>query len=550
MKLAPPVGLVLNCFLLSICVAQPQRPPSGTATRPAAKPNREISITETFEPAFKIEPLSVQLAGRPSEIIPFEFMIESSNRASTVEIRPIGLRQEYSGQILHDENAPSTEHMRLLTSTELRLEPNSPAKIEGVIRVPHSDARHHSFGILVKDIGAVAKNKAEVRPDGTTATQANIQFITQYVLRVDLEIQGQRGENMQQLNISTVQLLPFEGRPKLQLLVENPTETTFEFELRSRLRASPSDRSFKSMRMVMPVRFTMENNDRYIGRILGSSKIHMVELLPEAIASGSYEADIELVSDDRVIKRATLPITVEAQDFPAQEVLIAQVGQSTQISPAQVELSQQRGGSRRVTVIVKNLGKSTNAITLKALDSNDLELSGVGIQPESFSLAPTSSRKISLSLKSQPDSADFAIYGKLMVQSQSSDNDFQESRSIPLAILLKKTPPAIATLSPLQWDATSRYPSFRAVIKNTSTTHLPLNARLSITDETGRRISIPAGFGRWLMPGESSKLEFRIDNTLPTGNYQLRCDVVQDDRPLTVEQMFTVSDFQRDLSSK
>jgi hypothetical protein len=546
------LALILNFILVASVAAQVQKPTGATkpGTKPGTRPNREISVTETFEPAFKIEPLSRRITGRPSEVIPFEFVIESNDRPAKVEIRPIGLRQENSGQILHDENSAATEHIRLLSPADMQLEPNKPAKIEGVLRIPHSEARHHSFGILVRDIGNAAKNDAGLNADGTPKTQANIQFITQYVLRIDLEIEGVRGDNMQQLNLTTVKMMPFEGRPKVQLTVENPTETTFEFELRTRMRSSPSDRSFKLLKMVMPVRFTMETEERYIGRILGKSKINMEELLPEAIASGSYEVDVELVSENRVQKKATFPITVEAQDFPAQEVLIAQVGQSTQISPAQVELSQQRGGNRRVTVLVKNLGKETNHITLKALGSNDLDMTGVTIQPESFSLAPAGSRKITVSLRSQDTTDEAAIYGKLFVQSKTSDRDHQESRGIPVAILLKKTPSASATLSPLQWDATGRYPGFRTLIKNTSETHMPLNARLSITDETGRRISIPSGFGRWLMPGESSKLEFRLDRVLPPGNYQLRCDVVQEEKPLTIQQTFTVNDYQADLSSK
>lgn len=542
------IGLILNCWGLSFAFAQAQK--STPTAKTGGRSNREISVTETFEPAFTIEPLAVRMSGRPSEVLPFEFIIESDNRPASIEVRPIGLRQEYSGQILHDAKSPSTDHIRLLSPTEVKLTPNSPTKIEGVIRVPHSDARYHSFGILVRDIGASAKNEAGLNADGSTKTQANIQFITQYVLRIDLDIQGVRSESVSHLNFSSIQLLPFEGRPKLQLMVENPSDATFEFELRSRLRSSPSDRSFKSLRMVMPVRSSMETEERYIGRILGKSIIYMEELLPEAIASGSYEVDLELLSDNRIQNKATLPITVDAQDFPAQEVLIAQVGQSTQISPAQVELSQQRGGNRRVTVLVKNLGKETNSITLKALGANGLDLPGVMIQPDSFSLAPAGSRKVTVSLRSQDPSSESALYGELLVQSRTSNKDFQESRGIPVAVLFKKTSPATAALSPLQWDATGRYPGFRTLIKNTSQTHLPLNARLSIVDETGRRISIPAGFGRWLMPGASSKLEFRLDRVLPPGTYQLRCDVVQEEKPLSLQQAFTVSDFQSNLSSQ
>ena len=73
-------------------------------------------------------------------------------------------------------------------------------------------------------------------------------------------------------------------------------------------------------------------------------------------------------------------------------------------------------------------------------------------------------------------------------------------------------------------------------------THHPLEARLSIFDEKGNRILIPAGFGKWLMPGQSSKLEFRSEHALSPGKYQLKCELQHGDRPIVVEQVFEVTD--------
>ncbi len=534
-------------FLLSLAFctttwAQPAQanPQAGRNNRPG----REVSVTENFEPSFSIEPLSVQVEGRPNEVIPFNFTIRAANRTANVEIKPIGLRQEISGQILHNDQASATEHIRLLTQPNLQLRQDDPMKIEGVIRIPQTDARHHSFGILVRDIGAASKNSTALKPDGTPKTQANIQFVTQYVLRIDLQVVNVRGEQIQKLAFSSVEMVPADGRPRLQLFVENPTDTTFEFELRAKLRSSPSDRSQKPLRLTMPIRADMESEERFVGRILGKSKIRMQELLPEAIAGGDYEVDLELLSEDRVLKRTTSSVHVDAQDYPAQEVLIAQVGEYTQVSPSQVELSQLRGGNRRVTVLLKNRSpKDSSTIQLKAQAPDGLELSSVSIQPDQITLAPNGSRKISMTLKGQPDADQAAIYGILNVLVQANGKDFEESRKLPLAVLLKKSPSATATMQPLQWNGTGKYPAFETTVENTGSTHLPLNARLAIIDESGRRLSVPSGFGRWLMPGEKSKLSFRVDKPLMPGKYFLRCELALEDKPLTIEQNFVVSDF-------
>lgn len=532
-------AILLTLVFCLNSLAQPAQ-----AGRANNRPGREVAVTETFEPSFSIEPLAIQVEGRPNEVVPFQFTIRSANRTANIEVKPIGLRQELSGQILHNDQASATEHIRMLSQSNLQLRQDEPAKIEGVIRIPQSDARHHSFGILVRDIGVATKNSTALKPDGTPKTEANIQFVTQYVLRIDVQVVNVRGEQIQKLAFSSVEMVPADGRPRLQLLVENPTETTFEFEMRAKLRSSPSDRSMKPLRLAMPIRSDMESEQRFVGRILGNSKVRMQELLPEAIAGGDYEVDIELLSDDRVVKRSTVKVHVDAQDYPAQEVLIAQVGEFTQVSPSQVELSQLRGGARRVTVLLKNRStKETNTIHLKAQTADGLELSSISIQPDQITLAPNGSRKISMTLKGQPDAEQAAIYGNLSVQVKSGSKDFEESRKLPLAVLLKKSAHSSATMLPLQWNGTGKHPAFETIVENTSTTHLPLNARLAIIDEAGRKISVPAGFGRWLMPGEKTKLAFRVDKPLLPGKYMLRCELALEDKPLLVEQSFVVSDF-------
>ena len=52
----------------------------------AARPGREVTIKETFEPAFAIEPLAHKIEGRVGDVIGFKFKVQSSNRPAKIEV--------------------------------------------------------------------------------------------------------------------------------------------------------------------------------------------------------------------------------------------------------------------------------------------------------------------------------------------------------------------------------------------------------------------------------------------------------------------------------
>jgi len=548
--------LVAVVFLFHLFVdpviAQPQPATKAQVGRPTSTtrrdPPREISVTQSFEPAFAIEPLSHRIEGRSNEVIPFQFKIESANRDAQVEVSIVGLRQEMNGQIFHDEKADMTELIRLVSPDKMTLQADKPSMIEGLVQMPRGESKYHSFGILVRDVGRGNDITPQFNPDGSQKTQAGIRFVTQYVLRLDMVVEGVRGEQGHQIQVEEVRMTPLDGRPRLQAIVSNPTGTAFEFELRARIRSSPSDRSFKALRLVLPVRASIQDDTRYRGRILPKSRIRMEELLPEAIAGGQYEVDLELIFEDRVVDKKTLPISVVAQDFPAQEVLIAQVGEDLQVSPAQVELSQARGGSRRQTILLKNSGKDTKSITLSAVGANQLPMEAAMIQPSEIQLPPNGSRKLSITLRSQSAGGDAVQYGKLIVSSKSDSRDYKETKELPLAIVLKQPESPIVTMTPLEWVVDGAYPGFVTTLKNNGDTHLPLQALLTIVDSNGRRMAIPSGFGRWLMPGSNSKLEFRMEGPMIPGEYQLACEILNQDKPITAKQVFTVTDLENSAS--
>jgi hypothetical protein len=546
------VAIIFLGFVNNLSAQEPKPKSSRpVATKNIAnQANREISVTETFAPTFSIEPLSHRLSGRENEVLPFAFKIEARNKDADLEVAAIGLRQELSGQIFYDEVSGKADLIQLLTPPKFTAKANVASTIEGVVKIPKGTGKFHSVGIMVKDIGKGPELPTRTNPDGTPATSAGVRFVTQYLLRLDLVSESARGDSGSKLTVESVKMVAFEGRPRLQSIIANPTGSPFEFEVRARIRKSPSDRSSKPLRLVMPARASIQDESRYNSRILSQSRIRMEELLPEAIAGGRYYVDFELSVDGQIVHRKTETIEVNSADFPAQEVLIAQVGDSLQVSPSQLELSQLRGGTRRTTIQLTNSGQDTKTIHLKAMASDGLANSWVIMQPSEVQLAPGANRKVSLTLRSQPSGDNPAEYGSIQVESKSDKQDFTASQSLPLAILLKKLEPTKITLSPIVWDPVAEYPGFNTTVQNLGTTHLPLQARLTIFDSKGRPTVIPSGFGKWLMPGKSSKLEFRLEGTLPPDEYVLRCELQQDGEPIRMEQNFTVTDLENAVSAK
>ena len=64
-------------------------------------------------------------------------------------------------------------------------------------------------------------------------------------------------------------------------------------------------------------------------------------------------------------------------------------------------------------------------------------------------------------------------------------------------------------------------------------------APLSLDDDP----MLAGGFGKWLMPGESSNLEFRLDRELTPDNYQIICEMQNGQEPIIKKQMISVTDF-------
>lgn len=531
----------LRFWLLTFCVS------SVLASNALAQ--REVTVTQTFEPAFRIEPLVHRVHGRRGDILQFQFRVETKNKDANIEVGLVGLRQELSGQILHDESAVDDTIVQLVNPGRHTILRDEPFIIEGVVRIPSGDAEFYSFGVLVKDFGTKRDRTPQLDENGNELTQAGITFVTQYVLRLDVEVDGARGNRSENLLIESGQLAVAGGFPGISTLIRNPTDSAFEFELKARLKSSPSDRSFKPLRLAMPVRQSMETEERFVGRILPHSVIRMQEIVPEPVMTGEYEMEVSMFVDGRTRKKKSFVVMADSKDYPAQQSLISHVGGDVYVTPSRIELSQLRGGQRRASLEFKNNSSEAKTIQLQALNHRGTPIPGLLVQPTEFTLTPGRSRRLSISLRRTQDFQAPIVYGDLAVTSRPLRGELTQTGGLPVAVLYDSPGDPSLELEPLRWVDATKYPAFRGRVSNKGNVHVPLDARLLILSEAGQRFTAAAGYGQWLMPGKEQDLEFRLPRQLPPGKYKLTSELQTGGTPLIQRQDFVVSDFDAAQSS-
>jgi hypothetical protein len=493
---------------------------------------RELRVDEV-KPAFSIEPVVQRLQGRRGQLLSFKFDVTSLARTTTIEILPVAMTQELSGAIGPDTENPPPVELQISTPSRIELVQDAEITIEGTIRLPATESPYHTYGILVTDFGRDL-DATEVAPP-PDAPQATLEFVTRYLLRIDIEVDGVRPANVGKLVIESADLKEVQGYPLARIVIVNPTDGPLEFGGECKL-ISPADAGqLRSFPLHMPVRENMEPPDRYLARILPGARIHLEEFVPTALFPGPYELEVSLLADRRRWNTLKFPVLVEDTAFPGLATQVAPIGTGLSASPAQIELSTLRGGKRHVAVTLTNTSSTEATFNLAAVDGDDNPLPWVNVRPDSLTLLPGGSRKVLLTLASErPSGAN--IYGRLRIAATSAGGAALGQTELLTVISVSEPPVPQLQLGALGWKVDGDVPAIVLPVTNPGTAHVPLAGRLSLTDiERGSRYEFSAGYGRWLLPGATGELRFRITESVPSARYELRVVVRQGDAAEALE---------------
>ncbi len=490
----------------------------GGKVRRQTKPG-EVTIEDQVRAAFKVEPVVHRFDGRKGQLIPFEFSITSQGEGTEVEIRPVALKQEENGVIMPDTDAPPPKALTFEGPASMSLKAEEPYVLKGTVRVPSTQSSFHSFGLLITDKG----RKTGQAPAGQAKEpQFGVDFVTRYLLRCDINVEGVRPADAHKLVLEGGTMHEVDGRPQAKLYVSNPTESPLEFEMKVRLVSVTGGIVGKEFNLVSPVRSSLAPPERFVARVFPGARVRLEEFIPFAVFSGEYQLEATLLVHGRKLLSAQFPVKASEKDYPAQAASVAQIATGVSASPAQVELSLRRGGDRFVSVVIANQSTESYNVNAGPQNRDRTPAEWFIVRPPAFALPPGASRKVLISMPATRDPDAPHQYGLLNFGLANDAGEARGSGTIDVGLLARTDVNPELNVGNLAWDGAASPPAVILPLTNKGTVHFPLNARMTLSDAEGHRVRFVAGYGRWLLPGDSTELRFRMKDAIPAGRYTLR----------------------------
>lgn len=494
---------------------------------------KAVQVQQQVKPAFLIQPLVHRLQGRKRQLLKFEFLIEAHDRTSRLEIRPVAMMQQENGVIMPDEKAPAPDLIRLTSAASVDLTAAEEHKIMAELRIPVTSAPFLSYGILVREI-PIDDQKAEGPDD---EARVGIRFVTQYLLRVDIDVIGVKGDSVNDLDFPDATLVSQDGRCLARVFVQNSTETAMEFSLNCQLIKQNTQAVGKEFGLVVPVRAAQTAPERYKARILPNTRLRLEEFLPHPVFAGDYKLVAEVSSQGRFVRKTEYDISIYDGDFPAQDARIVRVAEDVTIEPTRIELSLRKGGRRMESISIRNGSLQKIVVQLAPERLQGEFYRSLQLRPNRFELEPGQSRKVVVTMAADRDDKEHGYaYARLTVSPEVGEAI--GTHQIPIALLTNSESKARLVPGNPQWVISNDRSGFTVPVQNDSLRHIALGGRLSLSDEFGRGFVVESGYGRWLLPGQIDELFFGFREPPPPGTYALQVHLNQNEGepPLQMSQ--------------
>jgi len=482
---------------------------------------RELTVTGQAKPSFKIEPIVQRLSGRRGQTIQFKFDMASVARATNIEIQPVALRQEENGTILPDTESEPPTALKLLSPSTMELAKDSEFELKGSVKIPNLQTPFHSFGLLVTDHGReIGSNTA-----AGNGTSVGVRFITRYLLRIDVSVPGVRSPNLSKIQIEHGELVESYGLPRAVVYLVNPTDAPLECNMHCLFSTDAGSLPEKPFDLVQPVRQNLEDDDRVAVRILPKSRIRVEETVPYPIFPGEYTLIARLHERNRPIQEATFATATFDGQFPGLDSTYTALSEQIIASPGNLTLSLQKGGSRYLPIAVTNKSEEPIEIHTSAIDKDGAILTWAVTRPAKLILPPGGTRKFVASMGTDRQFT-APRYGNVLLKAVTADGQPLGDGKIQLAQLPSKTPMAQLTVGELRWENDANTgPSIVIPVTNPGEVHAILSAHMRLMNDRGQKFDFVAGYHRWVLPGESDELSFRLKDPIPAGIYEMKFEI-------------------------
>lgn len=481
---------------------------------------KRVTLTQTVEPSFHIEPIVHRFSARRGAVIPFKFEIRSTGKAMDVTVEPVKLRQEPSGIILHDDLGEPPTEIVFSSPSEFKLSAGQTAYVEGEVTVPLAKSNYLSFGVLVRDRGQTSADAGTL--DGQTIS-AGVRFVTQYVLRIDIETGVKDLTEMNRLAFEAGQIRSESGMPIAEAILANPTDFAFECNVRGTVTAINSSRP-RPFRLATPSRSSLVDDEKYLVRVMPQSQVRVFAPVEEMLFPGRQSLVLEVTNGRRALVEQAFDFSVGSGDFAALEVKQAFLDHELSVGPAQIEIGNQDNVKRSCNLRFNNNSDKTKRVIANMVDLNGDSIEEIRMSSSKFDVRPGRTKTIRLSVPSRI-AGDQTQFGRIDLNVADDGNPDGSSSSVPLALIAGTRPTEQVDIGELESLVKAGQTSFRLRVTNKGSGYVPVHGELQIADGSGTAQLTADGYGKWLMPGESRELAFVPPRNLKAGQYQLSIHV-------------------------
>lgn len=532
---SPWLGLLLLAVTAAPGLAQ-EAEPTGERVTARGDGSEPVTLTQSVKPSFRIEPVVHRFTGRRGEVIPFEFELGSLGSEMEVTVTPVNLRQEETGVILHDAVSDPARALRLSSPRKFTVAPGMTSTIRGEVTVPLARTNYLSYGLLVRESGIDPNFEAA----GDGPVKAGIRFVTQYVLRIDIETGVADIGAMGEMRFEQGRLISDQGLPRIQTYLNNPTNFAFECFVNASLPTSNENSRERPIRLGMSSRESLRGAERYLVRIMPNSRLRLEAPIKKVMQPGAQTLRLSLTTGRREVNAADFAINVNDDDFPALAQKRAILSGGVSVMPAQLELGSIKSTTRSLGLRMQNSGSEPVEVSLRPVSLQGDPIENVRFSPQSFTLKGGRTKGVRATLRRKRGELTEAA---VAVVTCTTADGATTSQRLPLSILHTEPSRTSLKVAQVNWKEQPTGGAFFVEVSNPTPAYTPVDALLAVGGKSGERFFMQDGYGRWLAPGETRSLRFVPEQPVPAGEYALQLEVRTRDGlpPITREMNVTLS---------
>ncbi|MDA8745276.1 hypothetical protein N9N28_11630 [Rubripirellula amarantea] len=269
-------------------------------------------------------------------------------------------------------------------------------------------------------------------------------------------------------------------------------------------------------------RKTLEDEGRYLVRIMPGSKLHLTAPMGDTLFPGEQTLKLEVTNGRRSLSEKSFDFAVAGGDFPALEVSQAYLDNELSVSPAQIGSSDH--ASRACNLRFSNNSSNQKNVRVELVDLQGNAIDGVRLSSDDFAVRSGRTKTIRAAVNNRKGGGE-TVFGVVRIHASDESGNGSQVSELPIAILAKEEASSSVKFGELASVQQGGMTSFRFPVTNTGEGYLPVDGRLEIADGSGHALKLADGYGKWLRPGETRELAFSPNRGLPAGKYQLKLHV-------------------------